>query len=443
MNTALKNESLQHLGALKNKLEGISTLKRIGKVNKANGTVIRVTGVPVKIGELCILTDPNSDWKQQAEVIGLDGQSALLTPLGDMSGISNQTQVIATGQFPSVNVSNELLGQVVDASGDPFDDQVVLPDKHSKAVYSKPINPMHRRPIIKPFTTRIKAIDSLMTVGIGQRLGIFAAAGTGKSTLLSMLARNSEADVNVIALIGERGREVQEFVSEHLNESMNKSVVIAATSDKPAVERVRATFVATTIAEHFRDQGKKVLLLVDSVTRFARALRDVGLAAGEPPTRRGFPPSVFSVLPQLMERSGNNSKGSITAFYTVLMEDEDIADPIAEEVRSILDGHIYLSRELASKNHYPPIDILNSLSRLMSNIATAEHDKAAGIARELLAKYLEIELLLQIGEYKESQDEVADKAIFCHSKLNNHLIQTVDDKFDFKQSLDSLKFAIQ
>ena len=430
------------LCSLENALRECHTHQQIGKVCKANGTNLSVTGLSPKMGELCLLYNHADEMPQEAEVIGLQDSSALLTPLGNLNGISTQTRVIATGRCPTVNVSAALLGQVLDACGNPLVSNKRLAPGAETSIYARPPSPLQRKPVDAVFSTGVRTMDSLLTTGEGQRLGIFAAAGTGKSTLLSMLARNSEADVNVIALIGERGREVNEFVCDHLAHSLEKSVVVVATSDRPALERVRANYVAMTIAEYFRDQGAKVLLLVDSVTRFARALRDVGLCAGEPPIRRGFPSSVFSVLPQIMERAGMNAIGSITAFYTVLIEDEAMPDPIAEEVKSILDGHIHLSRNLASKNHFPPIDVLNSISRLMNRVVTQEHAALAAKARQLLAKYEEVELLIQVGEYQSAQDELADEAIASHSKLQDHMVQTLNDLSEFSQSVNSLKSAL-
>jgi type III secretion protein N (ATPase) len=311
-------------------------------------------------------------------------------------------------------------------------------------VYNEPPSPLKRKLIHQPFGTGIRAIDSVLTCGEGQRVGVFAVAGAGKSTLLGMLARGSSADVNVIALIGERGREVREFIEDNLGEAgMKKSVVVVATSDRPAMERAKAAYIATAIAEHFRDEGKRVLLLFDSVTRFARALRDVGLSIGEPPARRGYPPSVFTALPQLFERTGNNDKGSITAFYSVLVEEEDVADPIGEEVRSILDGHVYLSRKLASAYHYPAIDVLASASRLMSRVARPEHIQQAGLLRKYLAKYQEIELLLQLGEYKPGGDPEADQAVKRIGAIRKLLQQDPREITRFQDALTGLRGAVQ
>ncbi|CAM3213176.1 putative ATP synthase YscN [Pseudomonas plecoglossicida] len=293
--------------------------------------------------------------------------------------------------------------------------------------------------IVQPISLGVRAIDGLLTCGEGQRLGIFAAAGGGKSTLLATLMRNANADVIVLGLIGERGREVREFIEHDLGEAgLRRSVVVVATSDRPAMERAKASFVATTIAEYFRDQGKRVLLLIDSVTRFARAQREIGLAAGEPPTRRGYPPSVYAQLPRLMERAGQSDKGSITALYTVLAEDEEMTDPIAEETRSILDGHIVLSHALAAANHYPAIDVLRSVSRVMNNIVSKEHRAAAGQVRQWLAKYAEMELLINIGEYKQGQDPAADRAVEKREAIHQWLRQGTHEACDLTQSVEQL-----
>jgi type III secretion protein N (ATPase) len=348
----------------------------------------------------------------EAEVVGLSKSYALLAPLGGLEGISAATEVLACDRRHEILVGRGILGRVLNAHGEPIDDKGPLPTGTSVRVYNDPPSPLNRQLIRRPFQSGVRAIDSVLTCGEGQRVGVFAVAGAGKSTLLGMLARGSNADVNVIALIGERGREVNEFILDNLGEArLKRSVVVVATSDRPAMERAKAAYVATAIAEYFRDEGQRVLLLFDSVTRFARALRDVGLSVGEPPARRGYPPSVFTVLPQIFERAGNNDKGSITAFYSVLVEEEDVADPIAEEVRSILDGHIYLSRKLAGANHFPAIDVLNSASRLMTRVAAPAHIEAAAVLRKRLAKYQEIELLIQLGEYKAGGDTEADEAV--------------------------------
>ena len=425
-------------------LSSVTRIERVGRVADAYGTLIRATGLKASIGELCYLRNPRGegdpDFRLAAEVVGVARQHTLLTPLGALDGISATTEVYATGRQAAVRAGDGLLGRVLDAHGEPIDDKGPLGPTVDAPIYADSPNPRSRNLIEQPFATGVRAIDATMTAGEGQRIGIFAVAGGGKSTLLGMLARGGDADVNVIVLVGERGREVNEFIHDNLGEEgMARSVVVVATSDRPALERSRAAWVGTAIAEHFRDRGKRVLLLVDSVTRFARALRDVGLAIGEPPARRGFPPSVFSALPRLFERAGNNEHGSITAFYTVLAEDEDGGDPIVEEVRSILDGHIVLSRKLAAAYHYPAIDVLTSLSRTMPRVVDEAHLRAAGQLRKYLAKYEDIEMLLQLGEYKRGTDPEADVAIEKIGPIRKLLQQSSTDLVEFSQSADAVK----
>ncbi|HWM70636.1 MAG: synthase in type secretion protein [Gammaproteobacteria bacterium] len=418
-------------------LRSVETLKRVGRVAEARGTLIRATGVNARIGEVCELRDPGSRQLLTAEVVGIERGMALLTPLGTLDGLSSDTEVVSKGFRATVAVGDGLLGRTVDALGNVVDGQPAPVGLTPVPVYRDSPNAMTRTPIRQPFHTGVRALDAVLTVGEGQRVGIFAAAGGGKSTLLGMLSR-SAADVNVIVLLGERGREVREFIDDNLGaEGLRKSIIVVATSDRPALERSRAAYVGTAIAEYFRDQGKRVLLLLDSVTRFARALRDVGLAVGEPPARRGYPPSVFSALPRLFERTGNNDRGSITAFYTVLLEDEE-GDPIGEEVRSILDGHVYLSRKLAAANHFPAIDVLASASRVMPRVAQPAHLRAAGLLRKHLAKYQDIELLLQIGEYKRGSDADADEAIRNIPVIRKLLQQASEQRSGFDESVAAL-----
>jgi type III secretion protein N (ATPase) len=418
-------------------LRSVETLKRVGRVAEARGTLIRATGVNARIGDVCELRDPGSRQLLTAEVVGIERGMALLTPLGTLDGLSADTEVVSKGFQATVGAGDDLLGRTLDALGNVVDGQPAPTNLARVPVYRDAPNAMTRIPIRQPFHTGVRALDTVLTVGEGQRVGIFAAAGGGKSTLLGMLAR-SAADVNVIVLLGERGREVREFIDDNLGaEGQRKSVVVVATSDRPALERGRAAYVGTAIAEYFRDQGKRVLLLLDSVTRFARALRDVGLAVGEPPARRGYPPSVFSALPRLFERTGNNERGSITAFYTVLLEDEE-GDPIGEEVRSILDGHIYLSRKLAAANHFPAIDVLASASRVMPRVAQPAHLHAAASLRKQLAKYQDVELLLQIGEYKRGSDTEADEAIRNLPAIRKLLQQPADQLSGFDESVMAL-----
>lgn len=425
-------------------LAKVQSIERVGRVAEAYGTLIRATGLKASIGELCELRNPRGEgdptFRLAAEVVGVSKQLTLLTPLGALDGVSATTEVYASGRQAAVRVGPGLLGRILDAHGEPIDDVGPVGATVDAPIYAASPNPLARNLIERPFSTGVRAIDTTMTAGEGQRIGIFAVAGGGKSTLLGMLARGGDADVNVIVLVGERGREVNEFIHDNLGpEGLAKSVIVVATSDRPALERSRAAWVGTAIAEHFRDQGKRVLLLVDSVTRFARALRDVGLAVGEPPARRGFPPSVFSALPRLFERAGNNDKGSITAFYTVLAEDEDGGDPIVEEVRSILDGHIVLSRKLAAAYHYPAIDVLVSLSRTMPRVVDQAHLRGAGQLRKLLAKYQDIELLIQLGEYKRGTDPDADAAIEKIGAIRKLLQQSAHELVPFEQSAAALK----
>ena len=379
-----------------------------------------------------------------AEVVGFSQNLALLTPLGELVGASGATEVIPLGEVHRVPVGPGLLGRVLDGLGRPLDQKGPLEVESHYPVYADPPNAMARDLITQPISLGLRALDGLLTCGEGQRMGIFAAAGGGKSTLLSQIVRNTTADVVVLALIGERGREVREFLERDLGEDgVKRAVTVISTSDRPSMERLKAAYVATAVAEYFRDQGKKVLLLMDSVTRFARALREIGLAAGEPPTRRGFPPSVFATLPRLMERAGCSDKGSITALYTVLVEGDDMTEPVADETRSILDGHIVLSRKLGSANHYPAIDILASVSRLMTAIATPDHQRLAGRVRQLMAKYQEVELLVRIGEYKPGSDAVTDEAIRKIEAINGFLKQGLREKSSFNETLQAMQQLVK
>lgn len=419
-------------------LPALDPLKRVGRVSEAYGTLIRVTGIPARIGELCELRDPATGHRLMAEVVGIGRGATMLTPLGALEGISATTEVICKGRQAAIGAGMSLLGRVIDALGNVLDGQPWPEGLVPTPVYRNAPNPLERTLVSRTFPSGVRAIDSLLTVGEGQRVGIFAAAGGGKSTLLGMLARGASADVNVIVLVGERGREVREFIQDSLGPAgLQKSIIVVATSDRPAVERARAACIGTAIAEHFRDQGRRVLLLLDSVTRYARALRDVGLAVGEPPARRGYPPSVFSALPKLFERSGNDAKGSITAFYTVLLE-EEAGDPIGDEVRSILDGHIYLSPKLAAAHHFPAIDILTSASRTMGRVVPSQHLQAAANLRRQLAKFQQMELLVQIGEYQSGTDPEADQAIQNIGRIRQLLQQPAGELCTFEESVHLL-----
>lgn len=437
--------AFEYIGTLlKDAVQSTNPVEIKGRVEQVVGTIIRAIVPGVKVGELCILRNPWENWELKAEVVGFIKQVALLTPLGDLQGISPATEVIPTGTIHSVPVGECLLGRVLNGLGDPIDGGAPLKPKGFYPVYADPPNPMTRKIIDKPISLGLRVIDGVLTCGEGQRMGIFAAAGGGKSTLLSTIIKGCSADVCVLALIGERGREVREFIEHDLGEEgKKKAVLVVSTSDRASMERLKAAYTATAIAEYFRDQNKKVLLLMDSVTRFGRAQREIGLAAGEPPTRRGFPPSVFSTLPKLMERAGNSDKGSITALYTVLVEGDDMTEPIADETRSILDGHIILSRKLAAANHYPAIDVQQSVSRVMNAIVSKEHKKKAQALRKILAKYAEVELLVQIGEYKKGADAEADEALSKIQAVNNFLKQGLDEKSTFEETLQALDKALQ
>ncbi|MEW4486700.1 type III secretion system ATPase SctN [Thalassoglobus sp. JC818] len=420
-------------------LETVPPRPVTGRVTQIIGTIIQAAIPDVQVGELVLLHDPTRNIELEAEVVGIQKETAFLTPLGELLGLSARTEVVPTGKTHQIGVGSQLLGRVLDGLGNPIDGKSELEYQEHYPVYGEPPNPMKRNIIDRPIQLGVRALDSLLTCGEGQRMGIFAAAGVGKSTLLASLMRNCDADVTVLALIGERGREVREFIDHDLGEEgLKRSVLVVSTSDRPPMERLKAAHVATAIAEYFRDQGKKVLLMMDSVTRFARAQRDVGLAAGEPPTRRGFPPSVFSALPQLMERAGQSDKGSITALYTVLVEGDDMTEPVADETRSILDGHIILSRKLAAANHYPAVDVLESVSRVFNTIVTPEHQEAASRVRNLLSKYQDVEMLIKLGEYQPGNDPDTDEAVRKIDQINAFLQQKTSEQSMFDDMVHQL-----
>lgn len=430
---------------LERSLEDTTLVAVRGKVLQVVGTIIKASVPGVRIGELCILRNPFEDFELMAEVVGFSPQGSILSPIGDIRGICASTEVIPTGRVHMIGVGDKLLGRVVDSIGRPLDFATKGPLETTDfyPVYADPPNAMTRNPIDKHLALGVRALDGLLTCGEGQRMGIFAAAGGGKSTLLGQIIRNTEAEINVLALVGERGREVREFVEKDLGEEgLKRSVLVISTSDRSSQERLKAAYAATAIAEYFRDKGKRVLLMMDSVTRFARAQREIGLAAGEPPTRRGFPPSVFETLPKLMERAGQSEKGSITALYTVLVEGDDMTEPVADETRSILDGHIVLSRKLAGMNHYPAIDILASVSRVFNAITSERHRKVASKLRTILSKYQEVELLVRIGEYKRGSDKVTDEAIDRIDAVNNFLKQGLHDVDDFETTINKMAQAV-
>ncbi|NFT91270.1 flagellar protein export ATPase FliI [Clostridium botulinum] len=419
------------------KVDNISSIYTEGVVNKVIGLTVEVKGIKAFVGELCIIYN-EKDIPINCEVVGFKDGFVVLMPLDELIGISPGCRVVPMRKPLSVRCSDKLLGEIIDGLGKPLRGEELV-EGEDYPLENNPPDPLKRKRIKEIMPTGIRAIDGFLTCGDGQRIGIFAGSGVGKSTTLGMIAREAKADVNVIALIGERGREVLEFIEKDLGpEGMKKSVVVCATSDKPALIRLKGALTATAIAEYFRDKGKKVILMMDSVTRFAMAQREVGLAIGEPPATKGYTPSVFVKLPKLMERSGTSEDGSITAFYTVLVDGDDFNEPIADAVRGILDGHIVLSRSLAHKNHYPAIDILNSVSRLMNSIAPPEHIQAASIARDLLATYKESEDLINIGAYVKGSNKKIDLAISYHDKIEEFLRQTVNEKSNFEESIGYL-----
>jgi flagellum-specific ATP synthase len=423
---------------LMKKIPDINYTYSEGVVKNVIGLTIEVQGITAFVGEVCKIYNISNE-EVSCEVVGFKNMDVILMPLGELVGIAPGCRVVPTGNPLSVKCSDELFGKVLDGLGNPLDGSEI--SKYTNySLNAAPPDPLKRRRITDILPTGVRAIDGFLTCGEGQRVGIFAGSGVGKSTTLGMLAREAKADINVIALIGERGREVRDFLEKDLGvEGMRKSIIVCATSDQPALVRLKGAFTATAIAEYFRDQGKKVILMMDSVTRFAMAQREIGLAIGEPPATKGYTPSVFSMLPKLMERSGMSDKGSITAFYTVLVDGDDFNEPIADAVRGILDGHIVLSRALAAKNHFPAIDILASISRLMSEVAMKDHKEAASMARDLMATYKDSEDLINIGAYVKGSSKKIDKAIHYNDSIESYLIQGMDDSTDFEVSINMLK----
>lgn len=417
-----------------NKLRSLETVEHSGKVMKVVGLTVESNGPVVNMGDICRIYPSTGDSYVEAEAVGFKDQRVLLMPFGGMDGIGFGSRVVSTGQSLQVPVSDELVGRVLNALGKPMDGGGPIHAATYYPVDNAPPNPLSRTRIKDEFPLGIRAIDGLLTVGLGQRLGIFAGSGVGKSTLLGMIARNAVADVNVIVLVGERGREVKDFIEKDLGpRGLQKSVLIVATSDQPALLRLKAAMVGTSIAEYFRDKGMKVLLLMDSVTRFAMAQREIGMAVGEPPISRGFPPSVYSILPKLLERSGTSDKGSITGLYTVLVEGDDMNEPIADTVRGILDGHIVLSRALATSNHYPAIDVLESVSRVMKDIVSPEQYEKAAYIKNVMAVYKKAKDLIDIGAYKSGSSPEIDEAIRLNPKINKFLRQGIDESPTYEE----------
>lgn len=418
-------------------LENSDFLEYTGRVSKVVGLTIESVGPEANIGELCYICTTKGVKVVDAEVVGFRGNNVLLMPLGDMNGIGPGSIVVSTGSCLRVGVGECLVGRVLDGLGNPMDNKGKIETEEFYPVNNTPPNPMERKRISEPLPLGVKAIDGLLTIGKGQRVGIFAGSGVGKSTLLGMIARNTKAEVNVIALIGERGREVREFIEKDLtDEGMARTVLIVATSDQPALIRLKGALIATAVAEYFRDQGKDVLLLMDSLTRFAMAQREVGLAIGEPPVSRGYTPSVFSVMPKLLERSGNSHKGSITGLYTVLVDGDDLTEPVTDTARGILDGHVVLSRELANRNQFPAIDVLASISRVMPDITSGEHRDTASEIKKAMAVYKSAEDLINIGAYVKGSSEKIDNAIEVIEEITEFIRQKTDEKFSYEDILN-------
>jgi len=410
-----------------------------GRVTQVVGLVVESNGPTARVNDLCFIEAAGGE-QVPAEVVGFRGDRVLLMPLGELSGVRAGCNVRSSGHCLRVGVGRQLLGRVLDGIGNPMDGLGPVEFSDHYPIYAQPPNALERKIISRRLATGVRSIDGLLTLGEGQRMGIFAGSGVGKSTLLGMIARYCSADVNVIALVGERGREVREFIENDLGpEGLNRSVIVCATSEMPALVRIKAAFAATAIAEFFRDQGQSVLLMMDSVTRFAMARREVGLAIGEPPSTKGYTPSVFALLPKLMERAGNGSRGAITALYTVLVEGDDTNEPIADASRSILDGHIVLSRRLTGRGHYPPIDILQSLSRTMPMVVSNEQMEMARQARELIAAYDDVEDLVSIGAYKPGTKPIADQAIAKWDSINRFLRQDKAEGSTYEDMLATLE----
>ncbi len=420
------------------------TIRHFGKVTQVVGLVIESAGPAISIGRICTIENRDSGHRIPAEVVGFRDDRLLLMPLGPITGITPGAIVTSTSEQLRIPVGNELIGRVVGGLGQPIDGKGMLKATTTRSIDAEPIPALKRKRITEPLRTGIKAIDLMTAVGKGQRMGVFAGSGVGKSVMLGMMARGTSADVNVVALVGERGREVREFIENDLGpEGMKKTIVVAVTSDQPALIRIKGAHVATTIAEYFREQGKDVLLLMDSLTRIAMAQREIGIAVGEPPTTKGYTPSVFALLPRLLERAGQKEHGSITGLYTVLVEGDDFNEPVSDAVRSIIDGHVALSRRLASRNQYPAVDILDSISRLMKDVSTDEEIQLAGKARELMSVYREAEDLINIGAYVKGSNPKIDLAISKMDRLNEFFKQGIWDLVEHDASFRGLREILE
>ena len=422
-----------------NALKGVNPLLKSGRVSRVVGLSLESLGPKAPVGEICELKNKRGQVINRAEIVGFRDNKIISMVLGELTEISPGMEINATGEALSINLDDKLLGRILNGLGEPIDGKPALKSVHRRPVYAIPPNPLLRRRITEPISTGIRAIDGMLTFGKGQRVGIFAGSGVGKSTLLGMIARNTNADINVIALIGERGREVREFIEKDLGkEGLDRSIVVVATSDMPALVRIKAALTATTIAEYFRDRGMDVMLMMDSVTRLAMAQREVGLTVGEPPTSKGYTPSVFSLMQKTMERAGTSDVGSITGLYTVLVEGDDFNEPISDTARGILDGHIILSRKIASMGHYPAIDVLESISRLRKEVVTPEHNQAAYELQSIMAAYRGAEDLISVGAYQKGTNSRIDRAIRLNDAINFFLRQKVDEYIDFEQTVEAL-----
>lgn len=426
------------------RLQRLNPIRIEGRVKQVIGLVMESNGPAALLGEVCHVYVRGSPKRVAAEVVGFREDRTLLMPLTDMADVGPGCSVVSTGKPLMVGVGDALLGRVLDGFGNPIDGKGLLPVREERPVYADPPSPLRRRRIQQPLPLGVRAIDGLLTCGKGQRLGIFAGSGVGKSTLLGMIARHSSADINVIALIGERGREVREFIERDLGEEgLKRSVVVVATSDQSALMRLKGALAATAIAEYFRDRGLDVMLMMDSVTRLAWAQREIGLAVGEPPTTRGYTPSVFALLPKVLERSGTSERGTITGVYTILVEGDDMNEPVADTVRSILDGHVVLARKLAAANHYPAIDVLSSVSRLMGDVTSPEHRRASSALRETLSVYQEAEDLINIGAYVPGSNQAIDRARALIQPIREFLRQDAHEKAEYQETLKRLMAVVE
>lgn len=431
--------SFIHYESYTERIDRANTIRHFGKVTQVVGLVIESAGPAVPIGRLCNIENRDTGTSVQAEVVGFRDNRLLLMPIGPITGITPGAIVTSVSQQLRISVGPQLIGRVLGGLGEPIDGKGPIITTTTRSINADPIPALQRGRISKPLRTGIRAIDVPCAIGLGQRLGIFSGSGVGKSVTMGMIARGSSADVNVVALVGERGREVREFIERDLGpEGMRNTVVVAVTSDQPALIRIKGAMVATTIAEYFRDQGKHVMLLMDSLTRIAMAQREIGIAIGEPPTTKGYTPSVFSMLPKLLERAGVSDRGSITGLYTVLVEGDDLNEPISDAVRSILDGHVALSRKLAAINQYPAVDILDSISRLMKDISTEQEIELAADMRQIIATYREAEDLISIGAYVKGSNERIDRAIDKIDRINDFLRQGINEQCDHQKSIADL-----